>query len=64
VASVVILGAGVMGSALAMPLADNGHDVRSSAHRLDARRAMITGTWVDLRKSDPRPTILATWRSG
>jgi glycerol-3-phosphate dehydrogenase (NAD(P)+) len=33
--TVVILGAGVMGSALAMPLADNGHDVRLVGTHLD-----------------------------
>lgn len=33
--SVVILGAGMMGSALAMPLADNGHDVRLVGTHLD-----------------------------
>jgi glycerol-3-phosphate dehydrogenase (NAD(P)+) len=32
---VVILGAGVMGSALTMPLADNGHDVRLVGTHLD-----------------------------
>jgi glycerol-3-phosphate dehydrogenase (NAD(P)+) len=34
-ASVVILGAGVMGSAMAVPLADNGHDVRLVGTHLD-----------------------------
>jgi glycerol-3-phosphate dehydrogenase (NAD(P)+) len=34
-AVVVILGAGVMGSALAVPLADNGHDVRLVGTHLD-----------------------------
>jgi len=38
-ATVVILGAGVMGSALAVPLADNGHDVRLVGTHLD--RAII-----------------------
>jgi glycerol-3-phosphate dehydrogenase (NAD(P)+) len=33
--TVVILGSGVMGSALAMPLADNGHDVRLVGTHLD-----------------------------
>src|SRR4051794_25926840 len=33
--TVVILGAGVMGSALTMPLADNGHDVRLVGTHLD-----------------------------
>src|SRR3979490_606896 len=33
--SVVILGSGVMGSALAVPLADNGHDVRLVGTHLD-----------------------------
>src|ERR671914_221906 len=32
---VVILGSGVMGSALAMPLADNGHEVRLVGTHLD-----------------------------
>jgi glycerol-3-phosphate dehydrogenase (NAD(P)+) len=39
VAIVVILGSGVMGSALAVPLADNGHDVRLVGTHLD--RAII-----------------------
>jgi glycerol-3-phosphate dehydrogenase (NAD(P)+) len=34
-ANVVILGAGVMGSAMAVPLADNGHDVRLVGTHLD-----------------------------
>ena len=34
-ATVVILGSGVMGSALAVPLADNGHDVRLVGTHLD-----------------------------
>ena len=34
-AKVVILGAGVMGSAMAVPLADNGHDVRLVGTHLD-----------------------------
>jgi glycerol-3-phosphate dehydrogenase (NAD(P)+) len=34
-ASVVILGAGVMGSAMAVPLADNGHEVRLVGTHLD-----------------------------
>jgi glycerol-3-phosphate dehydrogenase (NAD(P)+) len=34
-ADVVILGAGVMGSAMAVPLADNGHDVRLVGTHLD-----------------------------
>jgi glycerol-3-phosphate dehydrogenase (NAD(P)+) len=34
-ANVVILGAGVMGSAVAVPLADNGHDVRLVGTHLD-----------------------------
>jgi glycerol-3-phosphate dehydrogenase (NAD(P)+) len=34
-ANVVILGSGVMGSALAVPLADNGHDVRLVGTHLD-----------------------------
>jgi glycerol-3-phosphate dehydrogenase (NAD(P)+) len=34
-ARVVILGAGVMGSAMAVPLADNGHDVRLVGTHLD-----------------------------
>src|SRR3954451_13474576 len=34
-AIVVILGSGVMGSALAVPLADNGHDVRLVGTHLD-----------------------------
>ena len=34
-ANVVILGAGVMGSAMAAPLADNGHDVRLVGTHLD-----------------------------
>jgi glycerol-3-phosphate dehydrogenase (NAD(P)+) len=34
-ATVVILGAGVMGSAMAVPLADNGHDVRLVGTHLD-----------------------------
>jgi glycerol-3-phosphate dehydrogenase (NAD(P)+) len=34
-ANVVILGAGVMGSAMAIPLADNGHDVRLVGTHLD-----------------------------
>jgi glycerol-3-phosphate dehydrogenase (NAD(P)+) len=34
-AGVVILGAGVMGSAMALPLADNGHDVRLVGTHLD-----------------------------
>jgi glycerol-3-phosphate dehydrogenase (NAD(P)+) len=38
-ANVVILGSGVMGSALAVPLADNGHDVRLVGTHLD--RAII-----------------------
>jgi glycerol-3-phosphate dehydrogenase (NAD(P)+) len=38
-ANVVILGSGVMGSALAAPLADNGHDVRLVGTHLD--RAII-----------------------
>jgi glycerol-3-phosphate dehydrogenase (NAD(P)+) len=38
-AVVVILGSGVMGSALAVPLADNGHDVRLVGTHLD--RAII-----------------------
>jgi len=33
--TIVILGSGVMGSALAMPLADNGHDVRLVGTHLD-----------------------------
>jgi glycerol-3-phosphate dehydrogenase (NAD(P)+) len=33
--AIVILGSGVMGSALAMPLADNGHDVRLVGTHLD-----------------------------
>src|SRR3954470_13554376 len=33
--TLAILGAGVMGSALAMPLADNGHDVRLVGTHLD-----------------------------
>jgi glycerol-3-phosphate dehydrogenase (NAD(P)+) len=33
--TIVILGAGVMGSALAMPLADNGHEVRLVGTHLD-----------------------------
>jgi glycerol-3-phosphate dehydrogenase (NAD(P)+) len=33
--TIVILGAGVMGSALAMPLAENGHDVRLVGTHLD-----------------------------
>ena len=32
---VVILGSGVMGSAMAVPLADNGHDVRLVGTFLD-----------------------------
>jgi glycerol-3-phosphate dehydrogenase (NAD(P)+) len=35
VSTIVILGSGVMGSALAMPLADNGHDVRLVGTHLD-----------------------------
>jgi glycerol-3-phosphate dehydrogenase (NAD(P)+) len=35
VASVVILGSGLMGSALAVPLSDNGHDVRLVGTHLD-----------------------------
>lgn len=38
-ATVVILGSGVMGSALAVPLSDNGHDVRLVGTHLD--RAII-----------------------
>jgi glycerol-3-phosphate dehydrogenase (NAD(P)+) len=34
-ASVVILGSGIMGSALAVPLSDNGHDVRLVGTHLD-----------------------------
>jgi glycerol-3-phosphate dehydrogenase (NAD(P)+) len=34
-ANIVILGAGVMGSAMAVPLADNGHDVRLVGTHLD-----------------------------
>src|SRR5215211_7740437 len=33
--TIAILGSGVMGSALAMPLADNGHDVRLVGTHLD-----------------------------
>src|SRR3954454_9193036 len=33
--TIVILGSGVMGSALALPLADNGHDVRLVGTHLD-----------------------------
>src|ERR1700753_33695 len=33
--AVAILGSGVMGSALAVPLADNGHDVRLIGTHLD-----------------------------
>src|SRR3954462_4063179 len=33
--TVVVLGSGVMGSALAVPLADNGHDVRLVGTHLD-----------------------------
>jgi glycerol-3-phosphate dehydrogenase (NAD(P)+) len=39
VSTIVILGSGVMGSALAVPLADNGHDVRLVGTHLD--RAII-----------------------
>jgi glycerol-3-phosphate dehydrogenase (NAD(P)+) len=35
VSTIVILGSGVMGSALAVPLADNGHDVRLVGTHLD-----------------------------
>jgi len=43
--SIVIFGAGMMGSALAMPLADNGHDVRLVGTHLD--RNIIEGIQTD-----------------
>jgi glycerol-3-phosphate dehydrogenase (NAD(P)+) len=54
--TVVILGSGVMGSALAMPLADNGHDVRLVGTHLD--RDIIdsireTGVHPGLRRELP-----------
>jgi glycerol-3-phosphate dehydrogenase (NAD(P)+) len=55
-ANVVILGSGVMGSALAVPLADNGHDVRLVGTHLD--RAIIdalraTGVHPGLERALP-----------
>src|SRR3954468_19054443 len=57
-ATVVILGSGVMGSALAVPLADNGHDVRLVGTHLDrpiidAIRA--TGVHPGLDRELPAP---------
>src|SRR5215212_1359668 len=54
--TVVILGSGVMGSALSVPLADNGHDVRLVGTHLD--RAIIdavrdTGTHPRLGRELP-----------
>ncbi|MET0818590.1 MAG: 2-dehydropantoate 2-reductase N-terminal domain-containing protein, partial [Solirubrobacteraceae bacterium] len=56
--SVAILGAGVMGSALAVPLADNGHDVRLVGTHLD--RSIIdslraTGEHPGLGRELPAP---------
>ena len=58
--TIVILGSGVMGSALAMPLADNGHEVRLVGTHLD--RAIIdaiakTGVHPGLGRDLP-PTVL------
>jgi glycerol-3-phosphate dehydrogenase (NAD(P)+) len=60
-ANVVILGSGVMGSALAVPLADNGHDVRLVGTHLD--RAIIdalraTGVHPGLARELP-PSVRA-----
>jgi glycerol-3-phosphate dehydrogenase (NAD(P)+) len=57
-AGVVILGAGVMGSAMAVPLADNGHDVRLVGTHLD--REIIdairsTGVHPGLSRELPSP---------
>ena len=44
-ATVLILGAGVMGSAFTLPLADSGHDVRLVGTPIDtARRATSPST--------------------
>jgi glycerol-3-phosphate dehydrogenase (NAD(P)+) len=54
--TVVILGSGVMGSALAVPLADNGHDVRLVGTHLDREiidSVRATGVHPGLRRKLP-----------
>ncbi|MGP1396321.1 MAG: NAD(P)-binding domain-containing protein [Inquilinaceae bacterium] len=50
-ARILILGAGVMGSAIALPAADNGHDVTLAGTPLD--RAIIAA----LRRGGPHPKL-------
>src|SRR4051812_367278 len=54
--TIVILGSGVMGSALAMPLADNGHAVRLVGTHLDREiidSIRVTGVHPGLRRQLP-----------
>src|ERR1044072_8625660 len=48
---IVILGAGVMGSALAVPLADNGHEVHLLGTHLD------TDIVAAIRRHEPHPRL-------
>jgi glycerol-3-phosphate dehydrogenase (NAD(P)+) len=55
-ANITILGSGLMGTAVAWPLADNGHDVRLVGTHLDAeiiRSCLDSGYHPRLRRQLP-----------
>ena len=51
--TVAVLGSGIMGSALAVPLTDNGHEVRLVGTHLDREI-------IDTRQVEPRSTRAST----
>ena len=65
-ATITIVGAGLMGTAVAWPLCDNGHDVRLVGTHLDAeiiRSCLKTGYHPRLRRQLPPMSGPTSWNS-